>query len=73
MISNHMLIDFLINNKFFKIISFELISISFVKFILELDPMQSQGMQEALHTIHADNNAECNPTQHPESTKHLYN
>lgn len=31
---------------------YKLISLSFVKFILELDPVKTKSVQEALHNIH---------------------
>jgi hypothetical protein len=46
-------------------------SIAFVEFVLELDPMQSQGMQKALHDIHAKQNGKCSSSENREKKNHL--
>lgn len=43
-----------------------LIPISLIKLILELDPVQSQRMQEAFHGIHAHQHSEGHPHQNVE-------
>lgn len=37
----------------------ELVSAALVELVLELDPMQSQGVQEAFKGVHAHKDAEC--------------
>jgi hypothetical protein len=38
----------------------ELVSLSLVEFVLELDPMKTEGMQEALEQVHAHEDGERN-------------
>ena len=36
----------------------ELVAVALVEFVLELDPVQTKGVQEALHGVHAHEHAE---------------
>lgn len=47
------------------------ITVALVELVLELDPMQAQRMQEALHRIHAHQHAKCHPYEDVEHDGHL--
>jgi hypothetical protein len=47
------------------------VPISFVKFVLELHPVQTQRVEEALHSVHAHQHSECHPDQDVKHYRHL--
>ena len=46
-------------------------TIPFVKFILELNPMEPESMQEAFHRIHAEKDSESSRPEHWKAEDHL--
>jgi hypothetical protein len=50
-----------------------LVPVSLVELVLELDPMQSEGVQETLHGVHAEDDAEGDPDHHPAPHEQLSN
>lgn len=46
-------------------------TVSLVEFVVELDPVQSQSVQEAFHTVHAEKHAEGDVGQHHEANQLL--
>lgn len=49
----------------------ELMAAAFVEFGLELDPMEAQRVQEALHDVHAHHDADCHAGEDDEAHPHL--
>jgi hypothetical protein len=42
-----------------------------VELVVELDPVQSQGVQKAFHGVHAKEDAECDACQKDKTDDHL--
>jgi hypothetical protein len=49
----------------------ESVALAFEEFVLELHPMQSKAVQEALHHIHEHEHKECNRCEHEKAQDHL--
>ena len=50
-----------------EVVWLEFVARAFVEFVLELDPVETQGVQEALQQVHAHQHAKCDgPKNGPE-------
>ena len=47
-------------------------AVALIKLIVELDPVQPQGVQETLHGVHAQQNPERQAGQEDEADEHLH-
>ena len=68
---NFLSFDEFISYFFAKAVRNKNLSVSFVKLVLEFDPMQTQGVQEAFHRVHAEEDTERGAGQHRETQDHL--
>lgn len=51
----------------------ELVSLALVELVLKFHPVQTQGVQEALQTVHADEDPECSCEEEWKDEKELNN
>ena len=49
----------------------ELVAVTLVELVLELDPVKTEGVQEALHRVHAHQHAEGDRKEHEERDEQL--